>query len=154
MMTVVRIEQRPLGDGQLAVLLAAAVEELRRRYPDYVGEHPLDPRTEFLVALTDGVPAGCVGVHRMDETRAEMKRLYVVPGYRGTGVARGLVVELERRVVAMGCRELLLETGSRQPEAIALYRSMGYRPIAPYDGDYRPSPISRCFAKLMVYENG
>lgn len=145
----VRIEQRSLGDAQLDALLVEAVAELRQRYPDYTGEHPLDPRTQFLVAVLDDEPAGCVGFHSLDEAQAEIKRLYVAPNHRGKGVARDLISELEREALALGFRELLLETGTGQPEAIALYQSLGYESIEPYGGDYEPSPVSRCFAKSL-----
>jgi GNAT superfamily N-acetyltransferase len=149
-MVDMRFEQPSLGDAQLDTLLVEAVAELRQRYPDYTGEHPLNPRTRFLVALVEGEPAGCVGIHPLDETRAEMKRLYVTPAHRGKGIARALVREVERKAAANGFRELLLETGIGQPEAITLYQSMGYESIAPYDGDYEPSPVSRCFAKCLT----
>ena len=79
---------------------------------------------------------------------AELKRMYVAPAARGRGFARLLLAELERTASVAGARRMVLETGTRQPEAIALYRSSGYRPM-PRFGIYREAPGSRCFAKPL-----
>ena len=55
---------------------------------------------------------------------------------------------VEARARELGFERLILETGTRQPEAIGLYTSAGYKPIAPY-GAYRSSPLSRCFARAL-----
>jgi GNAT superfamily N-acetyltransferase len=79
---------------------------------------------------------------------AELKRMYVVDQARGRGFARRLLAELERTAVAAGARRMVLETGTRQPEAIGLYRSAGYQPI-PGFGVYRCAPGSRYFGKPL-----
>lgn len=80
---------------------------------------------------------------------AELKRMYVVPAARGRGHARTLLAELERTARAADRRRMVLETGDRQPEAIALYTSNGYAPIERF-GVYRDDPRSRCFAKPLA----
>ena len=74
--------------------------------------------------------------------------MFVLPEHRGRGHARAVLAELERTAVAAGHRRTVLETGTRQPEAIALYVASGYAPIAPF-GTYRDSPNCRCFAKIV-----
>jgi GNAT superfamily N-acetyltransferase len=74
--------------------------------------------------------------------------MYVDPRFRGRGVARQVLGRLEARAERLGYGRLVLETGVRQPEAMALYASAGYEPIEPY-GFYRTSPLSRCFAKTL-----
>ena len=106
------------------------------------------PRGVFLVACADDGPVGCGGIRDHADGIAELKRMYVVPAARRTGVARGLLAELEGRAVALGYTRIRLETGVRQPEAIALYESCGYAPIERY-GHYRASPLSRCFEKEL-----
>lgn len=80
---------------------------------------------------------------------AELKRMYVVPGARGNGYARIILGELELGARAAGRRRAILETGTGQPEAIALYLSSGYHPIGRF-GPYRNDHRSRCFGKPLV----
>jgi GNAT superfamily N-acetyltransferase len=107
----------------------------------------LAPEGTFVVAEVDGAAVGCGAFRRHDGLDvAEIKRMYVRPAARGRGVGRAVLEDLERRAAAAGYRRVVLETGARQPEAIALYASAGYREIEPY-GFYRCSPLSRCFGK-------
>lgn len=79
---------------------------------------------------------------------AEVKRMFVRAGHRGRGHARAVLAELERSAAAAGRRRTVLETGTRQPEAIALYTSSGYVRMTAF-GVYRDSPNCRCFAKAL-----
>jgi GNAT superfamily N-acetyltransferase len=74
--------------------------------------------------------------------------MFVEPSYRGRGIARQILVALEEAARATGYRALRLETGRRQPEAIHLYRSAGYREIPLY-GEYVGNVRSLCFEKLL-----
>ncbi|HRK45585.1 MAG TPA: GNAT family N-acetyltransferase [Nocardioides sp.] len=80
---------------------------------------------------------------------AEVKRMYVVPTARARGLARIMLAHLEAAAAQAGAEAMILETGSAQPEAIALYKSSGYTPI-PSFGIYRDSPLNRCFAKPLA----
>jgi ribosomal protein S18 acetylase RimI-like enzyme len=75
--------------------------------------------------------------------------MYVAPSARGRGHARRILAHLEETARASGIEAMILETGLRQPEAIALYESAGYTPI-PAFGHYRDSPICRCFARQLA----
>jgi GNAT superfamily N-acetyltransferase len=86
----------------------------------------------ILLARIDGAAAGCVALRPMHDDSCEMKRLYVVPEFHGLGVGRALVAALFDRARAAGFRTMRLDTGDKQPEAIALYHAMGFRDIAPY----------------------
>jgi len=79
---------------------------------------------------------------------AEIKRMYVVPDLRGKRLARRMLAVLEESAAAAGHDVMILETGTAQPEAIALYESSGYTPIPPF-GYYRHAPLNRCFAKPL-----
>jgi GNAT superfamily N-acetyltransferase len=103
----------------------------------------------FLVAWVDDRAVGCGGVRAHDGDIGELKRMYVQPAYRRTGVGRAVLAALEARARALGYARLRLETGVRQPEAIALYRAAGYEPIEAY-GLYRDEPMSRCFEKRIA----
>ena len=96
------------------------------------------PHGLFLVAYVADEPAACGG-WRVRGADVEMKRLYVRSGHRGRGLARALLAELERTAASAGYARLVLETGHRQPEAIALYESAGYTPVPPF-GHYADAP--------------
>ncbi|TRO62551.1 GNAT family N-acetyltransferase [Streptomyces sp. IB201691-2A2] len=79
---------------------------------------------------------------------AELKRMYVIEEARGNGLARRILAALEDDARAAGRIRMVLETGNKQPEAIALYASSGYEPCVKF-GHYRFHEDSRCFAKLL-----
>ena len=79
---------------------------------------------------------------------AELKRMYVVEHARGLGLARRILAALEEDARAAGRSRMVLETGTKQPEAIALYTSSGYEPCVKF-GYYRFHEDSRCFAKPL-----
>jgi GNAT superfamily N-acetyltransferase len=141
---------------EAAGLIGALSRELAERYDfqdDGSGNfNPQDasvPRSEFLVGFIDGRPIACGAFRPMDELAAEIKRLYVVPEQRGRGLSKLILAELERRAAGMGYRVARLETGTRQPEAIALYERAGYRRI-PNFGIYVDNPLSVCFEKELT----
>lgn len=84
---------------------------------------------------------------------AEIKRLYVNEGYRGKAIARSLMAAIEAGVVAEGIHTARLEMGIYQPEAEALYRSLGYRVIPPF-GDYLLDPLSQFLEKKLIKNGG
>ena len=80
---------------------------------------------------------------------AEIKRLYVQETYRGSGLSRTLMSAIEAEILAEGIDCARLEMGIRQPEADALYRSLGYRNIQPF-GDYLLDPLSQFLEKAPL----
>ena len=141
-------------DGPAAAALIAQVQaEYVERYggPD---ESPVDPAEfsapggTFLVGYLGGAPVACGGVRRLGPDVAEVKRMFVVRRCRGRGLSRMVLGAIEDAARALGYRRLLLETGSKQPEAVQLYLSSGYEPTEPF-GHYRCSPLSRSFAKQL-----
>jgi putative acetyltransferase len=96
------------------------------------------PRGRLLLAIEDGHPAGCVGLHEWDRDTAEMKRLYVAPALRGRGLGRVLTEAALSEARAIGYRRVRLDTvAALMQPAIALYRELGFREIPPY----RENPI-------------
>lgn len=90
---------------------------------------------------------GCVAARfYRDEGYAEIKRLFIAEAHRGKGLARQLMEAIERDIVAQGIQCARLEMGIYQPEADALYRSLGYRDIPPF-GDYFLDPLSQFLEK-------
>jgi GNAT superfamily N-acetyltransferase len=134
-------------------LIAALNAELSGRYPEPGATHfrldrdeVSDGRGAFVVASKSGRPVGCGAIRRIDQHTGELKRMYVRPQERGRGIGRALVRALETEALALGLTRLVLETGVRQTEAIALYQRCGFNDIPPY-GEYVESPLSLCMAK-------
>jgi putative acetyltransferase len=149
---VQRVDIRSPAAGHLVEALNA---ELSSRYPEAGATHfRLDPeevadgRGAFVLASRSGKPVGCGAVRRIEERTGEIKRMYVRPGERGSGVGRALLATLETEARALGLSRLVLETGVRQPEAISLYERAGFSRIAPF-GEYIGSALSVCMAKEL-----
>jgi GNAT superfamily N-acetyltransferase len=106
------------------------------------------PNGVFLVGRDDGNAVACGGICRFDETRAELKRMFVLPDARGRGLGRALLLALEDEARALGYTAIVLETGVQQDAALGLYEAAGYRPIPCY-GEYAGQEISRCFEKRL-----
>ncbi|MFD0488726.1 GNAT family N-acetyltransferase [Saccharopolyspora erythraea] len=90
------------------------------------------PRGLFLLAFAQQRPIGCGGVRTYEPGVAEVRKMFVRPGYRGRGIGRRLLNELEASARAGGALEVRLETGTRNVEALQLYRTAGYRSIPSY----------------------
>ena len=99
----------------------------------------LPPRGVFLVAEVDGVPAGCGAWREVSPGVAEIKRVYVEPGFRRRGLAQVIVAALEDGAARAGHGSVVLNTGQEQPEALALYADLGYLPVGGY-GVYACAP--------------
>lgn len=76
-----------------------------------------------------------------DGEYAEIKRVFVLEDFRGRGLSRQIMEALETELLKRGARLFRLETGIKQPEALGLYRKLGYRERGPF-GAYRPDPLS------------
>ena len=137
-------------------LVRAQWRELLARYgvpdadPDgLTADHLAPPDGVFLVAWDGDGAVACGGIRRFDATTGEIKRMYTAPDARRRGISRAILRELEQRARAIGYTRLVLETGTKQPEAIALYESEGYARVENY-GYYRDAPQSRCYAKDLA----
>ncbi|RVX46376.1 acetyltransferase (GNAT) family protein [Nonomuraea polychroma] len=142
------IEERTAEDDELAALLDAAFEELVVRY-GREGRSQVQAGARYLVASVDGRAVGCGAVQPVDARTGEVKRMYVVPGSRGQGIAKALLSALEDLACELGYRRLRLATGVRQPEAIALYERCAYTLTEPY-GKYVDAPLTRCYQKALA----
>jgi GNAT superfamily N-acetyltransferase len=111
------------------------------------------PEGGFLVAWRGGEPVACAGWRRLaaeafGERVAEIKRMYVVPAERGTGVAAAVLAAVEDSAKGHGMRGLVLETGLKQPEAIRFYAKCGYERVTNY-GHYRDYPDCVSFGRSL-----
>jgi putative acetyltransferase len=101
----------------------------------------MQPDVTFIVARADGRAVGCGAVIDSREGWAEVKRMFVSPTARGRGLGRRLLEMLEAIAAERGATTLRLETGGRQPEALALYAAEGFVEIGPF-GKYAADPLS------------
>ena len=134
-----RLEQARWDDPEVQRLAADQQTEIRARY-DGAGEPGTPPSSAdigvVLVARdADGSAVGCGALRHLGGRIAEVKRMYVESPGRGRGVGKLVLAGLERAARERGWTTLRLETGPRQPEAVGLYLSAGYRPITAF-GDY------------------
>jgi len=90
------------------------------------------PEGAILVAEIDGQIVGCGMYYGRGEGLCEIKRVYVSGAARGHGAGRAICVEAMRLAHRAGYRQMVLDTTTRLPEAIALYESLGFRRIAPF----------------------
>ncbi|NUP15187.1 MAG: GNAT family N-acetyltransferase [Streptomyces sp.] len=130
------------GDGGDATAMDAA---------DFV-----PPNGLYLIAYDElGAPVASGAWRVQDENGegnadgdAEIKRMYVIEQMRGRGLARRILAALEEDARAAGRVRMVLETGAKQPEAVALYLSSGYEPCGKF-GYYRHHELSLCYAKAL-----
>lgn len=149
------IEPASLADADARRLTDRLDAELSERYPDPADNH-LEVNGEpgvFLIVRIAGEPVGCGALRRIGAGTGEIKRMYVAPATRGYGIGRRLLAELERYARHLGLTRLVLETGERQPEAIALYEHARFARIDPF-GDYVNSPASVCMGKDLAPDGG
>jgi len=134
-------------------LITSLDEHLASRYPPEQRFGPnLKPEQiavglgTFVIARADGRAVGCGALRKLDETSAEVKRMYVEPAVRGQGVAKIILEHLEKVGRELGVHRLVLETGIYQAEAIGLYHRAGFEPVRCW-GEYAESVTSVCFEK-------
>jgi GNAT superfamily N-acetyltransferase len=155
-----RIEQVPLTHPDALLL----IEEVQQEYVVRYGGRdrtPLQPSYfeppdgAFYVGYRDDRPVTMGGwrfrpdVSRLGSSRAaEVKRMYVAAEARRGGLARLMLAHLEVSARSAGADVMIMETGTAQPEAMALYESAGYQLVEPF-GYYRNAPLNRCYGRAL-----
>jgi GNAT superfamily N-acetyltransferase len=146
------IEQISPHHPQARALLAAARDASDGLYPP-TSQHALDPDEAaegvMVAAWLDREPVGCGVIRPLEGGIGEIKRMYVSPASRRQGVARKILAALEALAPELGFETIRLETGTLQPEAIALYEHAGYARIEAF-GEYVDDPLSLCFEKRLI----
>jgi GNAT superfamily N-acetyltransferase len=147
---LVKLAAMPLTHPVAADLVVAAEADLNARYRDgsigHLCSREFGPESGglFVVAWSDDTPVGCGGYRRLDEEAAELKRVYVAPAGRRRGIAMAVLDYLQQQASEAGYRRVWLETGTLQPESIALYRAAGYQSIGCF-GEHGSHPQSLYF---------
>jgi GNAT superfamily N-acetyltransferase len=141
---------------EAVALMHALDAESQSRYDnvDLAKHFVVDPREFtsgrgiFLLARLEGEPVGCGAIRMLDTGDAEIKRMYVAETARRRGVAAAVLHELEAEARRLGAKRMILETGFRQVEALALYRRDGFEEISRYE-PYVEAEHSVCMAKEL-----
>lgn len=161
----IEISSESLGSDAAASLIAELNAELAARYPEPGATHfkleagEIAPGAGvFLVARLFGRPVACgalrslrdpASVRELGPRVGELKRMYVAADARRRGIGRAMLARLEDEARALGLERLVLETGTRQAEALALYAGWGFMPMLAY-GEYAASPeTSVCMSKVL-----
>ncbi|GAA1977980.1 GNAT family N-acetyltransferase [Catenulispora subtropica] len=145
------VKEVPWDDPEAAALRAAQRAEIEEMYgPD--SEPGVAPSAAdialFVVAYAGGAPVGCGALRPLEPGAAEIKRMYVVPDWRGRGVSSAVLSALEAGAAARGRTTLKLETGPRQAAAIRFYERSGYARV-PCFGAYADDPTSQCYQREL-----
>lgn len=150
----VEIKQVPANDPDAAALGAALRDEVESRYAGSGGGETGSPLAEavepggvVLLAYAGGDAIGVGALREFGPGVVEIKRMYVAPANRGSGVATRLLEELENRARVRGFELVRLDTRDRLAEAIRIYRAAGYREIPDYNGNPR---VNRWFEKRLA----
>ncbi|ARS35327.1 GNAT family N-acetyltransferase [Pontibacter actiniarum] len=133
-------------------LVALLDQDLREKDGDehafFAQFNKLDKIHHVVVAYKDGAAVGCGAIKAYTTDTAEVKRMFVREQHRGRGIARQALAELEKWALELGYTSCILETGVKQQEAIALYKTCGYTRIPNY-GQYAGVESSVCMQKAL-----
>lgn len=132
--------------AELDALLAVRDGEDHSFYHQFNG---LEEISHVIVAYLNEVPVACGAIKPFDGQRAEIKRMFTSPKYRKQGIASDVLLALEEWAIELSFKKCILETGTKLPEAVALYSKSGYYRIANYD-QYEGVETSVCFEKNVV----
>jgi len=153
---VIEFRPCPVDEQPAAALAQAMRDEIAALYDGLELDGPDMPRAGpdelgwpdgmFVVGYEDAVAVCCGGIKRLPDGTCEIKKMYVAEQARGRGVARALLIELERCAYELGYAIVRLDTGPRQPRAQRMYERAGYRPIE----NFNANPVATFFAEKAL----
>ncbi len=114
----------------------------------YAQFNSIDQVNHVVILYKNNLAVGCGAIKEVEADAMEVKRMYTRPNFRGQGIGANVLSELEKWASELKYERCVLETGKRQPEAIALYKKSGYSIISNY-GQYADVSNSVCFEKLL-----
>jgi putative acetyltransferase len=130
--------------------------DLNSRYGSLQSEYNKYNKIELIetlvIAYDNEIPIGCGCFKYFETNTVEIKRMFVLPEYRGKGIASSILSELEYWATEKGFNRTVLETGSKQHEAISFYTKLGYNRTANY-GQYAGNSNSICLSKELKMEH-
>ena len=153
-----RVERADIQSPEALQLIDALNAELTAAYSDTPGANHFRVDSSevapgqgtYVIAWRGETPIGCGAVRRLDAKTAEIKRMYVIPPERSAGVGRRIVLELESQARVLGVDRVVLETGTKQAVAIALYEKLGFERIPPFGEYVASAATSICMAKRLT----
>lgn len=150
MITTIRTDSDNADFISLVRLLDADLAKLDGEDHSFYSQfNKIDKIRHAVIAYQNGVAVGCGAIKEFSPESMEVKRMYTSPELRGQGIASAVLSELEKWAMELGYKSTVLETGKRQPEAIALYEKKGYLHIPNY-GQYVGIDNSVCFEKKLL----
>lgn len=114
----------------------------------YAQFNKIDKLKHVVIAYENDIAIGCGAIKKYDDSTAEIKRMFILPHFRGNGYASEILMELEKWASDLSFNKCILETGIKQVEAIALYNKNGYSLISNF-GPYQGVNESKCFEKAF-----
>ena len=152
-MDTLNLKRTDSSDPDFRLLIKELDADLRERNGDvmdvYDGHNVIEQIDTVVIAYLGTNPAGCGCFKNYDTDSVEVKRMYVRPYARGKGISRMILSDLENWAKSLGFAYVVLETGSKQQEALGLYKRAGYTNIPSYP-PYIDLPDSICFKKSLL----
>lgn len=115
----------------------------------FIQFNTIDALKHVVLVYSNEKPVGCGAIKPFNEQSTEVKRMYVLPEFRGKRIAGQVLAELEKWTLELSYIKCVLETGIKQTEAITLYKRCGYEQTPRYE-QYVNSENSLCFEKALV----
>ena len=149
---MIRTKRTNSNDKDFPGLVRELDKDLRSRYgaeqEEFDKFNKIENLETVIIAYTGNEAVGCGCFKKFDTDSVEVKRMFVATNHQRKGIGAAILNELEKWAAETGHRSILLETGTRQPEAIQLYKKLGYQVIPNFD-PYIGNILSICMKKEL-----
>jgi putative acetyltransferase len=150
---MIQLQRTNSNDKNFITLTSSLDKDLEKIYgasqQQYDQYNIITNLTTVVIAYENNIAIGCGCFKPIDANTVELKRMYVVSGHRGKGIGAMLLKALEQWANELGFCNMVLETGTLQPEAIQLYIKQGFN-IIPNYGQYKDNSLSVCMQKILA----
>lgn len=150
---MIKITRTNSANKDFKLLTSMLDDELRVRYGAlqnfYDSHNVIESNNNVVIIYSDKIPVSCGCFKKFDNETIEIKRMFVRKDYRGKGISKIVLHELENWAMENGIKKAILETGTKQNEAIGLYQKYGYKIIENY-GQYAGIETSVCMLKELI----
>jgi putative acetyltransferase len=150
---MLRLKRTDSTDQDFHLLVKLLDKELWVRYEaeqaSYEKHNKIENNNTVVIAYEHDQPVACGCFKKIDDATAEVKRMFVIESQRGKGISKLIMRELEQWATTLSFKRMILETGFKQPEAIALYKKAGYTQIENYE-PYVGMSGSLCMEKKLA----